>query len=56
MGAGASEEDEAEWEAILAARAAATRRSATQDLELRMAEERREKILREVELEGRGEF
>jgi hypothetical protein len=56
MGAGASEEDEAEWAAIVAARAAATRRSPTQDLELRMAEERRERILREVELEGREEF
>lgn len=46
-----SPEDEAEWAAIVAARAAATRRSATLDLEKEMAEERRMKVLAEIEAE-----
>jgi len=56
MGAGATEEDEAEWAAIVAARAAATRRSATLDFEKEMAEERRRKVLEEIEAESRGQF
>jgi hypothetical protein len=56
LGANASEEDEAEWAAIVAARAAATRRSATLNLEKEMAEERRQKVLEEIEAEGRGLF
>jgi len=56
MGAGVTEEDEAEWAAILAARAAATRRSPTLDLEKEMAEERRRKILAEIEAGSRGEL
>jgi hypothetical protein len=56
LGANVSEEDEAEWAAIVAARAAATRRSATLDFEKEMAEERRRQVLAEIEAESRGEF
>lgn len=56
MNSTATEEEQAEWAAIVAARAAATRRSATLDLEKEMAEERRRKVLEEIEAEGRGEF